>query len=309
MKRLGIPEKRISKRLNIDRKTISDFPDMIQSIKHDLKKGVSISEISSKMKFPEPLIWGIALEKMTDQERFKALNWGLHTWDQWNWNDVDHRFGDQWPGRIPAQLVAHTLFYYTKEGQLIFDPMAGGGVVPDTCLAFNRKCWSFDLVDRVDHRPEIEVHQWKSPHMKWPVKSKEKPDLIFIDPPYFKKMDHQYSEGSISRLSKREYLEFFSHFLSLAYENSKTTTRLAFLNADWRNYQSIPTYEENENESILMPDYFDILRDTGWNIAQLTDCPLSTQRLNAGVVSQMQKKRIFGVTRRTLIMCKRKCCA
>jgi len=58
--------------------------------------------------------------------------------------------------------------------------------------------------------------------------------------------------------------------LSLAYENSKNTTRLAFLNADWRNYQSIPTYEENENESILMPDYFDIRRDTLAN-AQYND--------------------------------------
>jgi hypothetical protein len=51
----------------------------------------------------------------TDQELFKDLNWGLRTWDNWYFNDVDHRFGDDWPGRIPAQLVAHTLFYFTKE--------------------------------------------------------------------------------------------------------------------------------------------------------------------------------------------------
>ena len=24
------------------------------------------------------------------------------TWDHWYWNDVDYRFGDDWPGRIPA---------------------------------------------------------------------------------------------------------------------------------------------------------------------------------------------------------------
>ena len=46
-------------------------------------------------------------QKKTDQERFKDLNWGLRTWDHWYFNDVDHRFGDDWPGRIPAQLVAH----------------------------------------------------------------------------------------------------------------------------------------------------------------------------------------------------------
>jgi hypothetical protein len=26
------------------------------------------------------------------------------------------------------------------QGDLVFDPMAGGGVVADTCLALNRKC-------------------------------------------------------------------------------------------------------------------------------------------------------------------------
>jgi len=61
--------------------------------------------------------------------------------------------------------------------------MAGDGVVPDTCLAFQRKCWSFDIVDRPETRPEIEPFQWNPKDLQWPVKGKEKPDLIFLDPP------------------------------------------------------------------------------------------------------------------------------
>jgi hypothetical protein len=99
---------------------------------------MSVPESAKKNGLPEPLIWHIALENMTDQERFKALNWGLLTWDHWYWNDLDYRFGDDWPGHIPAQLVAHTLFYFSREGQLVFDPMAGGGVVPDVCLASSK---------------------------------------------------------------------------------------------------------------------------------------------------------------------------
>jgi len=33
------------------------------------------------------LVWSVALEGKSDQERFKSLNWGLRTWDLWNWND------------------------------------------------------------------------------------------------------------------------------------------------------------------------------------------------------------------------------
>ena len=65
------------------------------------------------------LAWALRLEGKADQEKFKELGWGLRTWDQWNFNECDERFGDDWPGRIPAQLVARTLFYFTKTGDLV----------------------------------------------------------------------------------------------------------------------------------------------------------------------------------------------
>jgi len=80
-------------------------------------------------------------------------------------------------------MIAHILYYFSHQGDLVLDPMAGGGVVADTCLAFNRKCWSFDMDDRPDTRPEIEPHFWDSNDLKWPVQGKAKPDLIIFDPP------------------------------------------------------------------------------------------------------------------------------
>jgi len=67
------------------------------------------------------LIWVLRLEGKTDQGKFKELGWGLRTWDQWNFDECDERFGDDWPGRISAQFVAHTLFYFTKPGDLVLD--------------------------------------------------------------------------------------------------------------------------------------------------------------------------------------------
>ncbi len=70
------------------------------------------------------------------------------------------------------------------------DPMAGGGVTPDTCLAMGRRCWAFDMMDRPDKRPEIEPFTWdisSDQQFSWPVSAKEKPDLILFDPPYFDK--------------------------------------------------------------------------------------------------------------------------
>jgi len=106
-------------------------------------KGFTVSQVAEKHGWAEPLVWSIALKGKSDLDRFKELNWGLRTWDLWNWNDCDRRFGDDWPGRIPAQLIAHILFYFSKQNDLILDPMAGGGVAPDTCLALSRRCCGF----------------------------------------------------------------------------------------------------------------------------------------------------------------------
>ena len=215
---------------------------------------------------------------------------------------MDQRFGDDWPGQIPAQLVGHTLFYFTREGDLVFDPMAGGGVVPDTCLAFQRRCWSFDLADRTETRPEIEPHQWNPKKVLWPVNSREKPALIFFDPPYYSKMAEEYHKESISVLSRKDYLNFFRELFPLFREHSRRHARIAFLNADWREFQGVAATEEDPDQSILLSDYMDIMRGSGWKITHIIDCPLSSQRFKPNQVRRMQKNRTLGVIRRSLII-------
>ena len=216
------------KQIRYPQRTLSDhlakMPSLAIPLNADLLKGFTVPQIAEKHGQTEPMVWSIALKGKSDLDRFKALNWGLRTWDQWNFNEClpreihvndkqsvfhkgDKRFGDDWParhrsrpkeavstaqgvrlgeaggpGRIPAQMIAHILDYFSDQNDLLFDPMAGGGVVADTCLAFNRKCWSFDMDDRPDTRPEIEPRFWDITNLKWPIKGKTKPDLIIFDP-------------------------------------------------------------------------------------------------------------------------------
>ena len=144
MNRLGIPQDRIAKRLNVPQQTISrhlpKMPGLAKWVNSDLSKGFTVPQVAQKHGWPEPLVWSQALVNKDDFSRFKALQWGIRTWDLWDWNDCDRRFGDDWPGRIPAQLIAHILYYFSRQKDLVFDPMGGGGVTPDVCLAFNRRC-------------------------------------------------------------------------------------------------------------------------------------------------------------------------
>jgi hypothetical protein len=276
------------------------------------KAAKEIREARRKRKadpLPEELSVPSLAEEMIglpDQERFEKLGWGLRTWDDWRFDKCDERFGDDWPGRIPAQLVAHVLFYFTRDGSRVMDPMAGGGVVPDVCKAFSRHCDAFDLATRPE-RPEIRKHVWHPAAPQWPADTKT-PDLIFFDPPYFSKKQSEYADKAgagevpISDLDRRAYLDFFDRFFRLARAHAKHGTRMAFLNADWRDFQGTPATDEAHHEAITLLDYADLLKRNGWNITHLIDAPMSTERFNGGVVSAMQKRRILGVVRRTLIM-------
>ncbi|MBC8554219.1 MAG: transcriptional regulator, partial [Candidatus Brocadiales bacterium] len=245
----------------------------------------------------EPMVWSLALEGADDLARFREFDWGLRTWDYWEWGDFDKRFGDDWPGRIHTQLIAHILYFSTKQNDLIFDPMAGGGVTPDTCLALGRRCWSLDMEDRPDTRPEIEPYYWDIKSKVWKSTisaAKDKPDLIIIDPPYFNKKEW----------TKQKYLEFIERMLAYMKENSKKSTRLALINADWRNFQNTPAADENPEKSILINAYSKILDKSGWERTHIIQAPMSSDRFDVDAVSAMQKKRILGVTSRYVIICK-----
>lgn len=310
---VGLARNTISQKLTVKNGEIADLdrhklPELVSetaaSIVSDYRKGFPVAEIAEKNKWPEPLVWAVVLQGKTDLERFKELKWPLRTWDLWNFNDCDKRFGDEWNGQIPAQLVAHALYFFTESDDLVFDPMAGGGVVPDVCLAFGRRCYAVDKSTRRE-RPEIMHHHWDYKQLIWPEKIKTKPDFIFWDPPYYKKMASEYGPDSISALPRKEYLEFFAAAFSLFRERSAQGCRLAFLIADWRAFESTPAREENAEEAVLLYHYWRLLEETGWKVTHRVECPLSTQRMNGGIVSAMQEKRILGTITRTLLIAKK----
>ncbi len=315
MNRLGIPQDRVATRLGEVRETIRDHLAKMAALPNppnsDLSKGFTVAQVAEKHGWTEPMVWSLALEGKDDHQRFEELNWGLRTWDLWNWSNCDRRFGDEWPGRIPAQLIGHIIYYFSRQGDLVLDPMGGGGVVPDVCLAFNRHCWTTDMIDLPDVRPEIEPCHWncagdfEGGEANDPLsKAKKKPDLIILDPPYFNKKKDDYDEKSISMLPRREYLDFFEGFFAFLKRAAKSTTRLAFINADWRDFQNKSAIDEDSDSSILIDDYLEILKKAGWRRTHIIQSPLPSERFAPGVVAAMQKKRILGVTSRYVIILK-----
>lgn len=241
-----------------------------------------------------------AISGMDDAARLAKLDIRLQPYDVWQFPSCHDLMGDRHPGRIPGELVCHALYFYTKPGDLVVDPMAGSGTTLDACLLMGRKARGYDIDHRHD-RVDVEAHDLST---GWPD-TVEKASLIFWDPPYFNKMDHStigddgYIEGSISGLNPDGYLDWLTdRFADLA-KRVKPGTRLTFLMSDWdpegaKNYSDHP--------GIFVWDYADRLRSTGWQLRRHIQTPLSTQQVQPWTVDNYRETRRLARLERYLLV-------
>lgn len=227
----------------------------------------------------------------------EQLNINVQPYDVWTFGQCHTLFGSNHPGRIPGQLVAQVMYFFTSPGDLVLDPMGGSGTTNDVALVMGRKCYSYDIDDR-HKRSDIIIHNMQKDG--WPDRVK-KADLIFWDPPYFEKMDSDnigkdgYIEGSISKLPRDRYLAFFSDRFAEARSLVKDDTKLAFLMSDWDD-------NTGEREGIFIWDYAKIIQESGWKLTRHIQVPLSTQQVHPDIVTKFRRsKRLARLERYLLI--------
>jgi hypothetical protein len=101
----------------------------------------------------------------------------------WSFEAPDPRFGKSgFKGRLPGQVVANALFYYTGPGTLIVDPMAGSGTTGDvveSISAFSdRKVKMYDIEPSDARIARVNILQTGIPDQSSSV------DYVFLDPPH-----------------------------------------------------------------------------------------------------------------------------
>lgn len=124
----------------------------------------------------------------------------------WQFTENDPRFGIPHPGRIPGQIAANIIYYFTSPGDLVVDPMAGGGSTLDAALFMGRRCLAYDVVPR---RHDIEQHDISK---GFPADA-QGAHLIFMDPPYWNMKDEGYSDASSSRMTLESFKLWYAQLL------------------------------------------------------------------------------------------------
>ena len=224
-----------------------EFSNLKKLVKSLLDKGESIDKIAEKLGLDLQLAWALVLEDKDDQERLEMLEREIEglsckprPYDVWNFPECHELFGYDYEGRIPGQLILQLLYFYTKQGDLVVDPMAGSGTVVDACLLMGRRCLAYDVnPECAKRRADIRV----SDAVEAIRNLKRKANLIFLDPPYFKKKEKEYGKISISSLSKDEYLGYLKRLAKECLGKLTPDGRLVLLMSDYT--------EEDPKDSIF----------------------------------------------------------
>ncbi len=131
-------------------------------------------------------------------------------WDfpKQNYGGIPH--GDnKYNGVTPAQVIWNLLQRYTKEGDLVVDPMCGSGTTIDVAKELNRKVIGYDLnVTRSD--------VIKNDSRKIPLENNSV-DFVFIDSPYSDNINYSANKECIGKISC-EKTEFYDELEKVAEE-------------------------------------------------------------------------------------------
>ncbi|MBI4403051.1 MAG: DNA methylase [Deltaproteobacteria bacterium] len=98
-------------------------------------------------------------------------------------------------GATPSYVIWNLLQRYTRETDVVLDPMCGSGTTLDVCKDLNRRGLGFDIAP---YRKDIA----KADARNLPIKS-ESVDFVFVDPPYSTHLEYSDDPQCIGKLDAR----------------------------------------------------------------------------------------------------------
>lgn len=256
------------------------------------ERGQTPEQIAESEGLPLRLVRAALLAGEDDPGRLAALRIGIQPYDVWNFSGCDPRFGEEYPGRIPGQLILHLLYFYSQPGDLVVDPMVGSGTTIDACAYLGRRVYGLDAHPTGERNDILEHDMFEH---GWPARTAQA-QLILWDPPYYKKMDNAYGDKSISRLNRSEYLAFFQRAAGTIPEAFKG--RLAFICSDYTN-------PDQAEDNIYVWDYLQLFQTAGWRIEQRIQAPLTTQQVHPDLVNRFRQARRLARLNRDIVVMRR----
>ena len=209
----------------------------------------------------------------------------------WKWQEKSK--GSSHPGNTESIIVDRLLYLYTKPFDIVIDPFAGGGSTIDICKKRFRRYYVSDRLPIVERESEIRKHDLIDGLPKVPRWNEVK--LVYLDPPYWKQAEGQYSEDE-NDLANMSIDDFNSSLSKIIIDYSKKLSSGSYIALIIQ-----PTQWKSPNK-----EYTDHIADM-LNMVRLPieiriSCPYESQQNNAQMVNwSKENKKLLVITREIVV--------
>ena len=259
--------------LNIPRSAIVEAKSLVSAMeKHpEIKEKKTRSTALQEVKRLEA--------KERGEERYEWLQY----YTNWSIRAAEPEYIDpDFPSILPAQIIRNLLYYFTKEGDLVVDPMAGSGLVYKIALEMKRHCVAYDLTPRKDFITRHDILDG--------IPSIDTVDLLFLDPPYHDAINYgtDVERGSVQ--------EFYTMMRSVARNCSdlKAGGKVAYIILD--------ITEKGWPPRLLTLELFDLFKTVPLTPIANISCPLTPSQYDERALGRAKaERRMLGLVRNLVV--------
>jgi DNA modification methylase len=221
-----------------------------------------------------------------------AKNFTPYLYTIWTQNKQDKETSHF--GAFPNIYIENLLYYHTEPFDIVFDPFAGSGTTVDVCQKWYRRYYCSDLVVKPGREQDIKQHDITSDLPD----DLPKPDLVFLDPPYWKQAQGKYTseKTDLSNMTIQEFNNAMRNLLNAL--TKRKVNRIAIVIQ--------PTHYSN---GFMLQDHifdFHLMMQKNYEIEARYILPYSSQQYNAQMVEKAKEKKQCLVLHRDLVVWKNK---
>jgi hypothetical protein len=209
------------------------------------------------------------------------------------WKQQERTAGSSHYGNSEVRWVDNLLYLYTQPFDVVVDPFAGGGSTIDVCKKRFRRYWVSDRKPVVEREHQIRTHDVTDgipPLPRW-----QDVKLIYLDPPYWKQAEGQYSNDptDLANMTLEKFTEALASVIHGFAKKLKPGAVIALLlqptqwKADKRQYTD---------------HVADMIRAVKLPIDLRVQCPYESQQCTAQMVEWAKQNRKVLVLSRELVI-------
>jgi DNA modification methylase len=209
-------------------------------------------------------------------------------WNLQKKDTVDTHFG-----AFPQVFMENLLYYHTEPKDIVFDPFAGAGTTIDACKNMFRRYYCSDLIPKPGREADIKQHDITA---GLPA-GLPKPDLVFLDPPYWRQAEGKYSDLP-SDFGNMDLIKFYDELEKLICSLRKwKVKRIAVVIQ--------PTQWKNENHAFEDHIFrFHEMLFEDYEVEMRYILPYSTQQYTPQIVEDAKKESVCLALNRDLVIWK-----